>query len=123
MNQQTALKYMRKQMRKIGKTRKHYDWEPVSVVGTVKEAGNGFFQINAYNEIYILINPENYYGLFILSDESAFNSEDVSQNGAPEFSGVIQFIKIASKWNLEILDGGGKPTKPIAVEFIRVIIY
>lgn len=114
---------MRQQMSKIGKTANDYHWQEVRISGSAEEAHNGYFEIKAYNERYILVDPEKYYGLFILANNSAFHSDDHRQSGAPEFTDIIRFIRIADKWNFEIIGADGKPLTPIPVVFIRVVIY
>lgn len=132
MNYEAAIFYAKQQMQKSGKTPGQYRIEPVRISCTVDENEAGYFQIRAYNELYILINPENYYGLLILSDNSAFNSDNAMQSGVPEFTGVLNFIRIGERWNLQgagLYGGGGRELVELGrgsgtpVEFIRVVIY
>lgn len=141
MNYEAAIFYAKQQMQKTGKSTEQYRIEPVRVSCNASENEAGHFQIRAYNELYILVNPEKYFGLLILSDNSAFNSDAPIQSGVPEFTGVIQFIRIGESWNLQSsvaapppvtgeYDGGagtGEVTKgggtTIPVEFLRVVIY
>ncbi len=125
MNYEAAIFYATQRMREIGKKPDQYHFEPVRIAATtLNEATGGYFEIKAYNEIYILVNPQNYYGLQILADNSGFDSDIVIQSGAPEFTGMIRFIKKgASDWNFYIVGLDGKPLRPIPVEFLRVVIY
>lgn len=121
MNYEAAIYYVQQRMRELGKSPEQYHWHQTYVIGTVDEVNAGYFEIAAYNELYILIKPETYFGLFILSDNSAFNSEDKRQSGVLEFTGVIRFAKIGPDWNLSGVPGLG--IKPFPVEFIKVVIY
>jgi hypothetical protein len=127
MNQEAAILYVQQRMRELGKTPDQYHWQYKNVMPTPDEMSSGFFEISAYNELYILLKPEQYSGLFILADNSGFNSDDMSQSGVLEFTGMIRFIKIGAEWNFSgvILGGGGSLIfgKPISAEFIKVVIY
>ena len=124
MNYEAAILYTMQRMREIGKTPDQYHFEPVRVAPETADALGGYYELKAYNELYILINPQNYYGLQILSDNSGFDSDDALQSGAPEFTGIIRFIKKnGAQWNFAPIGSGGKPDKAIPVEFLRVIIY
>lgn len=123
MDYQAAILYAEQRMRKLGKMPDEYHYEPIRVSATEEEAKEGYFVIRAFNDLYILVNPQNYYGLFILSDNSAFDSEEPRKSGAPEFTGAINFIRKSINWNLEIYGADGRPVRPIPVEFLRVVIY
>jgi hypothetical protein len=120
MTYEAAIYYVQQRMRELGKTPDQYHWHHKLVTGTPEELLGGYFEIQAYNELYILIKPEQYIGLFILADNSAFNSEDIRSSGVLEFTGVIRFARIGAEWNLS---SGGLVTRPISVEFIKVVIY
>ncbi len=123
MNYEAAISYAHQRMREIGKAPDQYHFEPVRITGTDAEATLGDFTVAAYNELYILIKPENYYGLFILSDNSGFNSDKPGLSGVPEFTGQIRFSRIGANWNLDRLDSNGLPLRIVPVEFLRVVIY
>lgn len=123
MNYEAAILFTTQRMREIGKTPDEYHFEPVRISASLQEASDGYFEIKAYNELYILVYPHKYYGLIILSDNSAFDSEDPMQSGLPEFTGIIRFIRKGSKWNFQRVGMDGLPIRPMAVEFLRVVIY
>lgn len=123
MTYEAAILYAAQRMREIGKTPEQYHFEPIRVCGTPAEAAGGYFEISAYNDIYILVNPEKYNGLFILSDNSAFDSDNPHQSGVGEFSGIIRFIKNGATWNFDRTADGGVIVPPKPVEFLRVVIY
>lgn len=123
MNYEAAILYAHQRMREIGKTPDRYHFEPVRISGTDQEALDGLITIYAYNEIYILINPQHYYGLFILGDNSGFNSDQTSESGVPEFTGIIFLKRSGEWWNLDRIDRGEKPPLVVPVEFLRVVIY
>lgn len=123
MTLEAAILYAQQRMRELGKSTDQYHFAPVMVMGTPIEVLSGYFERSAYNELYILIKPENYYGLFILSDNSAFNSDDASQSGVLEFTGIIRFVKSAAVWSFAPFSDVGAIVKPIPVEFLRVVIY
>lgn len=118
MNHEVAILYAKQRMRELCKSVREYHFEPIEVCPTEEQDTNGFFIVNAYNEIYILVNPEKHSGLLILSDNSAFNSGNAIDNGVPEFTGQIRFIKTGLTWSL----GKVKEVQGF-VEFIRVVIY
>lgn len=118
MNYEVAIQYAKQRMRELGKSEQEYHFEPVYVLPTEAEEANGFFEINAYNEIYIVVNTERYFGVMVLSDNSAFVSDNAIKNGAPEFTGKIRFFKTGLKWIF------GKVLEiPGYMEFLRVVIY
>jgi hypothetical protein len=121
MNYDAAILYAIDQMSKIGFTPNQYSFAPVTVCGTSVESGSGLVIRKAYNELYILVHPDKYFGLFILADNSGFDSDQQENSGEPQFTGVIQLIKTASSWNLDSKDSHGNPVKPIPVEFLRVV--
>ena len=125
MNYEAAILYAKQRMREIGKLPHQYHFEPVRVVGTAQERLSGYIQISAYNELYIMINPNKYYGVAILSDNSSFQSEDHSQTGIIEYTGMIHIKKIADYWNLDRQGSSpsGGTTRLIPFEFLRVVIY
>lgn len=139
MTDEAAILYAIQQMEKIGKKPGEYRIELVTVACTTEESEAGYFQIKAFNERYVLFNQEKYYGLQIISDDSGFNSDNPIDNGAPEFTGFINFIRIAESWNLQNPliappptgdggHGGAEPTRGgggafTPVEFMRVVIY
>lgn len=122
MNYEAAILYAAQRMRESGKKPDEYHYEPVEVFGTEQERTDGLITVQAYNELYILINPRNYYGLGILSDNSAFDSDHPDKNGVQEFTGLISFKRIAKNWNLDHLSPTGV-IQTIPVEFLRVVIY
>lgn len=123
MNYEAAILYAHQRMREIGKTPEQYHFEPVRISGTDAEAASGLVTIYAYNEVYILVNPENYYGLLILGDDSGFDSDIASNSGAPEFTGIIFLKRQGTHWNLDRIDVKDKPKLIVPVEFLRVVIY
>lgn len=123
MNYEAAISYAKQRMREIGKLPCQYHWEPVRVTGTELELRQGVIFIKAYNELYILVYPNKYYGVFILSDNSAYNSDKIYQSGVPEFTGQIIIKKINDVWNLDRTTSAGITGKPIPIEFLRVVIY
>jgi hypothetical protein len=123
MTYEAAILYAKQRMREIGKLPFQYHWEPVRIVGTEPELAAGLISIKAYNELYILIYPNKYYGVFILSDNSAFNSDAIYQSGVPEFTGQIFIKKIKDDWCLERAASPPSKLRPIPIEFLRVVIY
>lgn len=122
MNYEAAILYAHQRMRELGKSPEQYHFEPVRISATPNEKLKGRIDISAYNEIYIIVNPQKYYGLFILSDNSSFSSDEPRDSGAPEFTGMIRLIKTGITWNLDIDSPESRPI-PIPVEFLRVVIY
>lgn len=120
MNYEATILYAHQQMRQKGFTPDRYHFEPVYVTGTRTEAIAGSIRFTAYNELYILVNQEKYYGLFILGDNTGYNSDNYYQTGVPEFTGIITLTRIAEYWNLYDNSNG---LKIIPVEFLRVIMY
>lgn len=125
MNYESAIMYVEQRMKKLGKTPDQYHWYHKYALGTQAELSAGYFEIKAYNELFILLKPEIYTGLLILADNSAFNSDDVRLNGVNEFTGLIRFIQIGAGWNLSAGgdNGMGAIQLPLSVEFIKVVIY
>jgi hypothetical protein len=123
MNLEAAILYAHQRMREIGKQPSEYHFEPVSVFPTDYENKMGFFTVSAYNEIYILIKPENYYGIFIIGDNSAYNCDDPRECGVPEFTGMIRFIQINSNWSFNpyMLSDQARYGNKGAIEFLRVV--
>lgn len=125
MNYEAAIIYAQQRMREIGKKPSEYHFEPVRISPTAQEQTTGTIHIAANNELYILVNPQNYYGFYILSDTCAYNADDVRNSGVAEFSGSLHITKSAVTWNLQEtmnpLDG--MPIKAIPLEFLRVVIY
>lgn len=123
MTYEAAISYAKQRMREIGKLPSEYHWEPVRISGNFDEIKKGLISIKAYNELYILVYPNKYYGVFILSDNSAYNSDVMYESGVPEFTGQIYIKKIKDFWNLERINASGVRSKPIPIEFLRVVIY
>lgn len=121
MNYEAAILYAEQRMREIGKTAEEYHFEPVRISGTTAELNAGKIVLKAYNELYILVNPEIHYGIFILSDNSAFNSENPLDCGVPEFTGLITITKNATAWSLNPKVAATARRTPL--EFLRVVIY
>lgn len=124
MNLEAAILYAHQRMREIGKMPDEYHFEPVLVYPTEDEEAAGKFKIKAYNEIYILLHPETHFGLFILADNSAYNSANALDCGVFEFTGVIHFLKTESDWSLTSApsDGIHRVTANTAgAEFLRVV--
>ena len=123
MTYEAAILYAQQRMREIGKQVSEYHFEPVRVAGTPTQLTEGLIRITAFNELYILLYPHKYYGVFILSDNSGYNSDALYQSGVPEFTGQITIQKIAPLWNLERSAPAPLVPKPIPLEFLRVVIY
>lgn len=125
MNYEAAISYAHQRMREIGKQPQEYHFEPVRVYPTDLENVLGYFTVNAYNEVYILVNPQSYFGVFILADNSSFNSDNPIDSGAPEFTGLIQFYRVNTQWSFNVIgtDAFGSRTQIIPVEFLRIVIY
>lgn len=125
MNYEAAISYAHQRMREIGKQPQEYHFEPVRVYPTDLENVLGYFTVNAYNEVYILVNPQSYFGLFILADNSSFNSDNPKDSGVPEFTGLIRFYRVNNQWSFRILGthAFGRRTRIIPVEFLRIVIY
>ena len=121
MNYEAAIMYAHQRMREIGKTPDQYHFEPVRISATEQEKADGLVLISDYNELYIIVHPNRYFGVFILSDNSSFNSNEGRDCGAPEFTGMIRIIKMGMLWNLEMDTVREIPAIPI--EFLRVVIY
>lgn len=125
MNYEATILYAGQRMRELGKLPHQYHFEPVRIVGTRQELIDGEIIINAFNELYLLVYPNKYYGLLIVSDNSTFNSDDHNLTGVLEYTGTIHLRKIADYWNLdqEPVGPSGIIPRPIPVEFVRVVIY
>lgn len=126
MNYEAAISYAHQRMREIGKQPQEYHFEPVRVYPTDLENVLGHFTVNAYNEVYVLVNSQNYFGLFILADNSSFNSDNPIDSGAPEFTGMIHFYMINALWSFNIINTdafGSQTNKIIPIEFLRIVIY
>lgn len=125
MNYEGAILYAEQRMREIGKQPRDYHFELVRVYPTDKENSAGHFIVNAFNEVYILIYPQNYFGLFILGDNSCFNSDNPLDSGALEFTGQIHFYRVNGAWSFIPIgtEGFGLNEKIIPAEFIRVVMY
>ena len=121
MNYEAAILYAHQRMRELGKCIDQYHFEPVRISATRQEKISGTIKISAYNELYILVNPQNYFGVFISADNSTFNSDEARESGAPEFTGLIRITKINAKWNLDLGDSRAI-TLPVPIEFLRVVI-
>lgn len=120
MNYEAAILYAHQRMREIGKSIEQYHFEPVRISATPDEQAKGQINISAYNEIYIIVHPNNYFGLTIISDNSTFDADEARESGAPEFTGAIRINRTGLKWNLEPF---GTDKKLIPLEFLRVVIY
>ena len=125
MTYEAAILYAKQRMREHGKMPHEYHFEPVRIVGTEQELIDGLIEINAYNELYILVYPNKYFGVAILSDNSSFNSDDHNLTGVIEYTGHIYIKKIADYWNLDrrAINASGVTPRPIPIEFLRVVIY
>lgn len=125
MTYEAAILYAKQRMREHGKMPREYHFEPVRIVGTPQELADGFIEFNAYNELYILVYPNKYFGVAILSDNSTFNSDDHNLTGVIEYTGRIHIKKIADYWNLDRqpIGASGVIPRPIPIEFLRVVIY
>jgi hypothetical protein len=125
MNAEAAIFYLQQRMRELDKTPDQYHFEYIRVQPTPAQIAGGYFERNAYNEIWVLINQDKYYGVLILADNSAFLADDEEQSGKNELTGIIRFIKIAPVWNLlpESPSGSLTPAKSIPYEFVRVLIH
>ncbi len=132
MNLLAARLYAIDQMCAINKLPSEYCLEPMYVSPTEDQDDDGDFSINAYNELLILVDPENYYGVTIFSDNSVFDSDNKRNSGVHQFTGMIRFIKSHDGWSLSAVSiasgdiGGdvGSGTKIFGyVEFLRVVIY
>lgn len=125
MNYEGAIYYAEQRMKELGKSQSDYHFELVRVYPTDKENAAGFFSVLAFNEIYILIYPQKHFGLFILGDNSSFNSDNPLDSGALEFTGQINFYRVNGAWSFVPIgtDAFGKKAKIIPAEFIRVVMY
>ncbi|MGZ4038579.1 MAG: hypothetical protein ACXVPQ_12170 [Bacteroidia bacterium] len=121
MTEQVAIEYMHQQMRLLGKDVGQYIWEPVYVLPSIDEANGGYFEVHAFDELYILYNEQNAYGVLILGENTFYNSDDLRQSSRPDFTGVIRFIKTGANWNFATVLADGSPGKPIPAQFIRVV--
>ena len=132
-------------MNKIGKKYPDdYYFEPVSVSLNAAQEEAGIFYVDAYNELYILLHPQKYYGLLIYADNSLYDCDNTERKGVPEFTGRIWFKKTGDVWSLDMTTVGGSPAtgggdgkaggdegEPAStgvqrygtVEFLRVVIY
>jgi hypothetical protein len=118
MNLEAAIVYAQQRMREIGKKPCEYHFEPVTVFPSDADNQAGYFNVNAYNELYILLNAENYAGIFIIADNSSYNSNISTQCGVPEFTGKITFRKIAVQWTFSIPNNNKIFS---GIEFLRVV--
>lgn len=125
MNYEATIFYVKQRMREIGKLPYQYHYEPVRIAGTPQEVIDGLIIVQAYNELYVLVYPNKYYGVQIISDNSTFNSDDHNYTGVLEYTGLIQIKKIADYWNLDRAgtSPNGTVSKPMPLEFVRVVIY
>jgi hypothetical protein len=126
MNYETAIELAKQRMREIGKTPDEYHIEPVNIVGTATERLAKRIQINAYNDIYFLVNYEKHSGILILSYSGAFNSDDYTENTTEEFTGEIYIFQLpgVANWSLSTpspIPGAPEILKPL--EFIKVSIH
>lgn len=118
-----AILFAKQRMRENGKTKDQYHYEHIFVIPTAVEIASGYFERPAYTELWYLLNPEKYFGLLILADNSAYNTDNALHRGVNEFTGMIRFIKIAADWNLSSDGGGGLIISPEPCQFLRVTIY
>lgn len=133
MNYEAAILYVFQRMRELGKTPDQYHFEPVRIVRSNSDLFAGKIVIPAYNELYILINPENYPNLLIISDNTVYNSDSPKIRGVQEFTGLIQLKSLPSStpsgggtpaisaFSASASGGGTTPTGYFAVEFLRVV--
>lgn len=125
MNHQAAIIYAQQRMREIGKKVNQYHFEPVSISPTMTEQTIGSIQISANNELYILINRENYFGFVIYSDTNAYNADDARRSGIAEFGGNLYILRTAAAWSMQNTTDTltGQIIKARPIEFLRVVIY
>jgi len=123
MNYEAAKLCAEQLMQEIGKSIGQYHHEPVIITGTKKERSEGKIVIHAYNEVYILLNRENYFGMYIVSENSVYDTDEPSKSGVPEFTGMIEIIKKGIAWSIEQTTDEKKPSRLFPVEFLRVVIY
>lgn len=123
MNYEAAIEYARQRMRELNKQANDYHFEPVYIAGTKEERAKGKITFNAYNEVYILVNHQNYFGLLILADNIMYNTEDPFNSGVHEFTGRIEIRKITEQWSIELEEEKTDKVKITPVEFLRVVIY
>jgi hypothetical protein len=123
MNYEASIQYAHQRMRELAIEPSKYHFEFVQVYPKDQENNDGYFQVKAYNEIYILINPENLFGVLMLSDNSSFNSDNPHDTGAFEHTGMIHFYKINTQWSFEIIDteNFGKKANIIPIQFLRIV--
>ena len=122
MNYDAAIELAKQRMRELGKTPDEFHFELVTVVGTQMERGNKLIQVKAYNQLYFLVNSQNYQGLKILADTGHFNSDDYSNNTTQEFTGLIEITELTpAEWNVERTVSGNLVQVPI--EFIKVTMF
>lgn len=122
MNYEAAIQYARQRMREVIKAECDYHFEPVFIGGTEDERKDERIIIPAYNEIYILVNHQNYYGFLILSDNIIYNTDDPYNSGVPEFTGLIKIVKQDSEWSIEQKNAHDELII-VPVEFLRIVIY
>lgn len=137
MNYEMAIELAHQRMREIGKCRREYHIDVLSIFGTQDERDNGLITYKAYNEYLYLIDYANYAGLIILSDSAYFNADDYTENTKlQEFTGEIKIIRVGT-WSIDGTSGGGglgggigegPPSGDIRrnlvpVDFVRVVIH
>lgn len=125
MNYQAAILYAQQRLREMGKKENEYHFEPVRISPKTIEQTYGAISFTASNELYILINPENYFGFVIYSDSNAYNADDAGASGVAEFSGNLYIIRTGAAWSMQNTTDSftGQPIKAKPLEFLRVVIY
>jgi hypothetical protein len=116
-------------MRELGKTPDQYHFEPVRIVRSYADLFAGKVTIAAYNELYILINPQNYVNLLIVGDNSIYTSDTPIARGVNEFTGLIKILSAAVTTtppdeNPAFTAAASTPVPAVsyfAVDFLRVI--
>ncbi|HSH64397.1 MAG TPA: hypothetical protein VLB84_01045 [Bacteroidia bacterium] len=137
MNYEAAILYVFQRMRELGKTPDQYHFEPVRIIRSYADLYGGKVIIPAYNELYILINPEIYANLMIIADNTVFSTSSSKARGVQEFTGLIKIQSLPSDTppggggtpaiaafaaSATSASGGGTtPTGNFAVDFLRVV--
>lgn len=120
MNYAASIEYAKELMRERGRNPDDYHYEPIDVFGEEQERTDGLITIHAQNNLYILINPRNYYGVLILSDNSAFDSDHPNNNGVRYFTGLITIKRNGKNWNLDPTNKITGLPQVVPIEFLRV---
>jgi hypothetical protein len=126
MTYEAAILYIFQRMRELGKTPDQYHFEPVRIIRPYADLFAGRVVIQAYNELYILINPQNYTNLLIVADNSTYTTDTPNSRGVPEFTGLIRLLSAATMPPQPIAAMMAVPSilpgpNYIMVDFLRVI--